>query len=88
MLVKIFNHVKSKKGQGMVEYALIIAFVVAVAGVALKASTSEGLGKAINTAFTKVTDKIDNYTGATSNSGNTSSDSSTGDKGGSGSNGG
>lgn len=87
MLVKIFNHVKSKKGQGMVEYALIIAFVVAVAGVALKASTSEGLGKAINTAFTKVTDKIDNYTGSTSGSGNTSGNSST-DKGGSGSAGG
>lgn len=77
MLVKIFNHVKSKKGQGMVEYALIIAFVVAVAGVALKASTTEGLGKAINTAFTKVTDKIDNYTGSTSGKGNTPSDSST-----------
>ena len=87
MLVKIFNHVKSKKGQGMVEYALIIAFVVAVAGVALKASTSEGLGKAINTAFTKVTDKIDNYTGSTSNSGNTSGGSPT-DKGGSASAGG
>lgn len=87
MLVKIFNHVKSKKGQGMVEYALIIAFVVAVAGVALKASTSEGLGKAINTAFTKVTDKINNYTGSTSGSGNTSDDSST-NKGGSGSSGG
>ena len=55
MLVKIFKHVKSKKGQGMVEDALIIAFVVAVAGVALKASTEEGLGKAINSAFTKVT---------------------------------
>ncbi|WP_318606505.1 hypothetical protein [Mitsuokella jalaludinii] len=83
MLVKIFNHVKSKKGQGMVEYALIIAFVVAVAGVALKASTDEGLGKAINSAFTKVTDKINNYTGSTSGSGNASGGSST-NKGGSG----
>lgn len=51
----------SEKAQGMVEYALIIAFVVAVAGVALKANTSDGLGGAIHSAFEKVTTKISNW---------------------------
>ena len=38
---------KSEKGQGMVEYALIIAFVAAIAIVAL----NNGLGDAIKSAF-------------------------------------
>ena len=38
---------KSEKGQGMVEYALIIAFVAAIAIVAL----NNGLGGAIESAF-------------------------------------
>jgi len=38
----------SEKGQGMVEYALIIAFVAAIAIVAL----NNGLGQAIKNAFT------------------------------------
>lgn len=38
----------SEKGQGMVEYALIIAFVAAIAIVAL----NNGLGDAIKGAFT------------------------------------
>lgn len=64
-MLEIIDYLKarylSEKAQGMVEYALIIAFVVAVATVALKASTSEGLGAAINSAFTKVTTKISNW---------------------------
>ena len=39
---------KSEKGQGMVEYALIIAFVAAIAIVAL----NNGLGTAVKNAFT------------------------------------
>ena len=39
---------KSEKGQGMVEYALIIAFVAAIAIVAL----NNGLGDAVKAAFT------------------------------------
>ena len=38
---------KSEKGQGMVEYALIIAFVAAIAIIALRS----GLGTAITGAF-------------------------------------
>ena len=38
---------KSEKGQGMVEYALIIAFVEAIAIVAL----NNGLGSAVKNAF-------------------------------------
>ena len=38
----------SEKGQGMVEYALIIAFVAAIAIVAL----NNGLGEAVKNAFT------------------------------------
>lgn len=38
---------KSEKGQGMVEYALIIAFVAAIAIVAL----NNGLGQAVSNAF-------------------------------------
>lgn len=38
----------SEKGQGMVEYALIIAFVAAIAIVAL----NNGLGQAVKDAFT------------------------------------
>ena len=44
----IKNLKKSEKGQGMVEYALIIAFVAAIAIVAL----NNGLGDAIKNAFT------------------------------------
>ena len=64
-MLEIVDYLKarylSEKAQGMVEYALIIAFVVAVAVVALKASTSEGLGKAIKDAFDLVSNKISNW---------------------------
>ena len=45
---KLVKKIKgSEKGQGMVEYALIIAFVAAIAIVAL----NNGLGTAISNAF-------------------------------------
>ena len=45
---------KSDKGQGMVEYALIIAFVAAIAIVAL----NNGLGDAIKGAFTNASELV------------------------------
>ena len=45
---------KSEKGQGMVEYALIIAFVAAIAIVAL----NNGLGDAIKGAFTNASNLV------------------------------
>ncbi|MBQ6131023.1 MAG: Flp family type IVb pilin [Selenomonadaceae bacterium] len=45
----------SEKGQGMVEYALIIAFVAAIAIVAL----NNGLGTAITNAFTGAASMVD-----------------------------
>lgn len=45
----------SEKGQGMVEYALIIAFVAAIAIFAL----NNGLGGAIKNAFTNASNAVD-----------------------------
>ena len=45
----------SEKGQGMVEYALIIAFVAAIAIFAL----NNGLGEAIKGAFTKASSAVE-----------------------------
>lgn len=52
-IYKFLDKVKSKlseKGQGMVEYALIIAFVAAIAALAL--NSNDGLGDKIKSAFT------------------------------------
>ncbi|MBQ7493471.1 MAG: Flp family type IVb pilin [Selenomonadaceae bacterium] len=61
----------SEKGQGMVEYALIIAFVAAIAIVAL----NNGLGQAIKNAFSGATSMVssasDLATGYPSNNGGT-----------------
>jgi pilus assembly protein Flp/PilA len=46
----------SEKGQGIVEYALILAFVVAIAAVAL--SSNSGMGQAIQAKFTAVTQAL------------------------------
>ena len=48
----------SEKGQGMVEYALIIAFVAAIAIVAL----NNGLGQAIKDAFTGAANLVSSAT--------------------------
>ena len=45
---------KSEKGQGMVEYALIIAFVAAIAIVAL----NNGLGDAVKGAFNQASSLV------------------------------
>ena len=50
----------SEKGQGMVEYALIIAFVAAIAIVAL----NNGLGDAIKGAFTNATSLVSSASNA------------------------
>ena len=47
----------SEKGQGIVEYALILAFVVAIAVVALKSDS--GIGEKIQTLFTNTGNKIE-----------------------------
>lgn len=50
----------SEKGQGMVEYALIIAFVAAIAIVAL----NNGLGQSIKNAFTGASEAVNNASDA------------------------
>ncbi len=53
---------KSEKGQGMVEYALIIAFVAAIAIVAL----NNGLGRAVKNAFTGASNMVSSASDAAS----------------------
>ena len=53
----------SEKGQGMVEYALIIAFVAAIAIVAL----NNGLGDAIKGAFSNATSLVTSAADAADN---------------------
>ena len=57
---EIFNYLRtrylSEKAQGMVEYAMVLAFVVIV--VAAISTTDNGLKTAINDAFTNVSKKI------------------------------
>ncbi|MBE6101936.1 MAG: hypothetical protein E7200_07535 [Selenomonas ruminantium] len=68
MLQRIYKffHRKSQKGQGIVEYALILAFVVAIAAVALKSDS--GIGKSIQTLFDNTKAKIDSAGGSSSGS--------------------
>ncbi len=56
MVTYLKDRYMSEKAQGMVEYALIIAFVVAIA-VAL--SSDGGLTKAISGVFGSASDQID-----------------------------
>lgn len=64
-IYKFLDKVKSKlseKGQGMVEYALIIAFVAGVAFVALGTSDGDtGLAKAIKEAFSSAEKQINDH---------------------------
>lgn len=52
-----------EKGQGVVEYALILAAVVAIAAVAL--SDGQPIGEAIKNLFTSTGDKINDAAGTT-----------------------
>lgn len=58
-MMEIIDYLKarylSEKGQGMAEYALVLAFVVAVIAFV---STNGGLGDAIKGAFDKVSGQI------------------------------
>lgn len=51
-----------EKGQGVVEYALILAFVVVLVTVALSGENST-IGKAVRDLFTNTAGKITNATG-------------------------
>ena len=61
---KLIKKLKAtEKGQGMVEYALIIAFVAAIAIVAL----NNGLGSAVKNAFDTASQKVTSATNAADN---------------------
>lgn len=67
-MLEILKYLKarymSEKAQGMVEYALVLALVVAV-GIAVFGAGADGqLGQAITKAFGKVTDQINNIGGS------------------------
>ena len=66
---------KSEKGQGMVEYALIIAFVAAIAIVAL----NNGLGTAIKNAFSGASELVSSASDAASSYGHSGGTGGTGD---------
>ena len=55
-MLQQIKKIYSEKGQGIVEYALILAFVVAIAAVAL--SSNSGMGQAIQAKFTQVTQTL------------------------------
>lgn len=57
----VVSRLKSEKGQGIVEYALLLAFVVAVAGFALQEGT---LGQAIQNVFENTAQELNNQAGA------------------------
>ena len=65
----MFNYIRrlaekiksSEKGQGMVEYALIIAFVAAIA---IWALSDDGLGGAVNSAFENAGSQIESANSA------------------------
>ncbi len=55
ILYHLKNRYMSQKAQGIVEYALILAFVVVVAAVL---TTDNGLSEAIKGVFGKATDQV------------------------------
>ena len=61
-MLAVLNYLKvrylGEKGQGMVEYALILAFVVAVAAVVFAQGIGSGLGEAINGIVTRVSKAV------------------------------
>ena len=61
ILTHLKNRYLSQKAQGIVEYALILAFVVVLAVVL---TSDGGLGKAIEGVFGDATKQLSNPTGA------------------------
>lgn len=65
IMFEILNYLRvryvSEKAQGIVEYALLLAFVVAIAAAVLTANNTDGLGGAISKAFGKVTTQINSF---------------------------
>ena len=59
ILEHLKNRYMSQKAQGMVEYALILAFVVVVAAVL---TTDNGLSEAIKGVFGKATNQVNTGT--------------------------
>ena len=57
IMLQRIEKIWSEKGQGIVEYALILAFVVAIAVVALKSDS--GIGQKIQNLFTSTGTKIE-----------------------------
>ena len=57
----VVSRLKSEKGQGIVEYALLLAFVVAIAGAALN---SGELGDAIQAVFHNTAEELNGQAGA------------------------
>ena len=55
-MLQQIKKIYSEKGQGIVEYALILAFVVAIAAIAL--TRDSGMGKAIQDKFAEVTQTL------------------------------
>lgn len=65
MLKYQLEYIKARlgeKGQGVVEYALILAFVVALVVIAL-GNEDEGIGKAVRDLFDSTADKINDAAG-------------------------
>lgn len=60
--MKIMRYLE-QKAQGMVEYALILAFVV---GIAAALTSSSGIKGAIQNTFTKVTETLNTSSGTQS----------------------
>lgn len=58
----VVSRLKSEKGQGIVEYALLLAFVVAIATAAL--SADGGLGEAIKKVFADTAQELNGNAGA------------------------
>ena len=61
-MLAMLNYLKvrylDEKGQGMVEYVAILAFVVVVAGLVFSQGTESGLGLALSNAIDAITKKI------------------------------